>query len=83
MVSPGPILTPGPRHWLQSMAAERGVDVDDVAVEVVRDHYGMSVHRWGRTEEIGAAVTLLASIHSDFTTGTNFHVDGGQTRGLH
>ena len=84
VVSPGPILTPGPRHWLQSLARERGEkDIEQVALEIVRDRYGLSVHRWGKTDEIGAAVALLASTLSDFTTGTNFHIDGGQTTGLH
>ena len=84
VVSPGPILTPGPRHWLESLAKKRGdTSVDQVAMEVARDHYGLSVYRWGRTDEIGAAVALLASPLSDFTTGTDFHVDGGATRCMH
>lgn len=84
VVSPGPILTPAPRHWLQSLAKQRGEDgIEAIESETARDMYGLSVHRWGKTSEIGAAVALLASTLSDFTTGTNFHIDGGGNRGLH
>ena len=83
IVSPGPILTPGPRHWLQQLARERGDDdIGQVSTETAREQFGLSVHRWGRSEEIGAMVALLASPLSDFTTGANMRVDGGQNHGI-
>lgn len=84
MVSPGPILTPPARKWLQSLAAKRGEeDIGPVGREIARDHYNVSLARWGTTAEIGAAVAFLASPRSDFTTGTNLHVDGGSMQALH
>lgn len=84
MVSPGPVLTPAPRHWLQSLARERGDEtIDAVAAEIARDDYGVTVGRWGTTDEIGTVVAMLASPRSDFTTGANFHIDGGAAQAIH
>jgi NAD(P)-dependent dehydrogenase (short-subunit alcohol dehydrogenase family) len=40
------------------------------------------VPRFGRPQEIAAAVTFLASPLSDYTTGATLRVDGGMTRCL-
>jgi NAD(P)-dependent dehydrogenase (short-subunit alcohol dehydrogenase family) len=83
-VSPGPILTPGPRKWLQKVARERGYgeDYETPLADIAEERWELSVKRMGQPKEIAAMVALIASPLSDFTTGANMRVDGGQNRSI-
>lgn len=60
------------------------IETDMTSGQSVRDYYneriaaGMTpINRWGKPEEVGAAVGAIARGHFPFSTGTVFHVDGG------
>jgi 3-oxoacyl-[acyl-carrier protein] reductase len=67
-VSPGPIEFPG-GDWEKIREGRREV-YDEVLAKI-------PVGRYGRAEDIAAAVAFLASPRSGFTNGVNFVVDGG------
>jgi len=67
-VSPGPIEFPG-GDWEKIREGRREV-YDEVLGKI-------PVGRYGRPEDIAAAVAFLASPRSAFTNGVNFVVDGG------
>lgn len=81
-VTPGPVLTEGFQGWLDILAAERGWGTDPVEQEAcfLREVLPLTVSRLGRPKDIAAAVAFMASVHSDFVTGSNFRVDGGLSR---
>ena len=67
-VSPGPIEFPG-GAWEKVREARREV-YDEVLAKI-------PVGRYGRAEDIAAAVAYLASPRAGFTNGVNLVVDGG------
>ena len=66
-IAPGPIESTGAAQQLWSSEA---------AVKTITD--GVPLGRWGRTEEIGDAVSFLVSPHASYITGEVLTVDGGQ-----
>ena len=78
-VAPGLIETPRLVRNRQHEADMRGVNLDDVLKERVRD---IPLQRFGRPEEIAAVAVFLASEQSSYITGTCVTVDGGVTRGI-
>ncbi|TAK99491.1 MAG: SDR family oxidoreductase [Rhodospirillaceae bacterium] len=80
-VSPGPIRTPTFEVWLTSVAKSRawaGETFEDFEAIYLKEMGALRSTRIGRVEDIGNAVAFLASPLSDFITGTNIRVDGGQ-----
>ena len=71
-VVPGNVVFPGGR-WAERLEKEREATEGMLRREV-------PLGRFGRTEEIGAAVAFLASSQASFITGACLVVDGGQTR---
>jgi 3-oxoacyl-[acyl-carrier protein] reductase len=71
-VAPGNILFPG-GSWQRKLDADPAGVTSMIAAEVP---FG----RFGTPQEIGSAVTFLASAHAGFITGACVVVDGGQTR---
>ena len=71
VVLPGNVLTAG-GSWDKKMSKDPDAVMDYISREV-------PMKRFGKPEEIAAAVVFLASPVSSFTTGTCFIVDGGQT----
>ncbi|WP_448624215.1 SDR family NAD(P)-dependent oxidoreductase [Geodermatophilus sp. URMC 64] len=67
-VSPGPIEFPG-GDWEKIREGRREV-YDEVLAKI-------PVGRYGRAEDVAAAVAFLASPRSGFTNGVNLVVDGG------
>ena len=80
-VSPGPIRTPTFEVWLTSVAKARGwpgSTFEEFEAKYLKEMSQLRSTRIGRAEDIGNAVAFLASPLSDFITGTNIRVDGGQ-----
>lgn len=78
-VIPGAILTPAIERWIASMASQRGWtgDFADHEKLYVEERATQSVPRLGRPREIAAAVALLASPLSGYTTGAFLRIEGG------
>lgn len=79
-VSPGPILTEGVETMFRTLGRERGwgeewSEIEPKAVEAMFAQ--LSVRRFGRPEEIAAAVVFLSSPLAGYITGANLRVDGG------
>ena len=83
-VSPGPILTDALQPVIDSTADSRGWEETGDAREqrFLAEVMPLKVNRIGRPEDIGAAVTFIASSAGDFITGANLRVDGGQSASI-
>ena len=71
-VAPGSILFPGGSWWKRQQA-----DPEAIAEFVRRE---LPFGRFGRPEEVGAAVAFVASPKAGWISGTTVVVDGGQSR---
>jgi 3-oxoacyl-[acyl-carrier protein] reductase len=83
-VAPGPMLVENTRNMLMDMAGQFGwgdnwADIERNAVEQFVQN---DVGRFGRPEEVAAAVTYLSSPMADYVTGALLRVDGGHTRSV-
>jgi 3-oxoacyl-[acyl-carrier protein] reductase len=78
-VLPGFTDTERLRTLSESVAAQRGVDVDEV---VASWRAMVPVGRIGRPEEVAAAVAFLASPAAAYIHGINLPVDGGRLQAL-
>lgn len=78
-VIPGAIMTPAIERWIESLAGQRGWTGDFAEKErlYVEERATQSVPRLGRPREIAAAVALLASPLSGYTTGAFLRIEGG------
>lgn len=81
-VTPGPVLTEGFQSWMEQVAKDNGWGTDLAAIEkrFVTEVLPLTAGRLGRPADIASAVAYIASVHSDFVTGSNFRVDGGLSR---
>ncbi|KAB2911985.1 MAG: SDR family oxidoreductase [Hyphomicrobiaceae bacterium] len=73
-ILPGPFDTDRLRGTAQKMAAAR-----NVSVTVIDDERKAAIpaKRFGTTEEFGAVVAFLCSVHAGYITGQNLLIDGG------
>lgn len=83
-VAPGPMLVENTRNMLMNMAGQYGwgdrwADIERNAVEQFVQN---DVGRFGRPEEVAAAVTYLCSPMADYVTGALLRVDGGHTKSV-
>jgi 3-oxoacyl-[acyl-carrier protein] reductase len=74
---PGRIDTERVRLTDAANAKQQGISVDEV---MKRSHATIPLGRYGRVEEIGAAVTFMASMQAAYMTGAMMRVDGGIVR---
>ena len=83
-IAPGTIMTPGITHFMDSMAGQPGWGATREENESIYAEklYPQPVPRLGRTSEIAAAVALLASPLSNYTTGAMLRIDGGISKAL-
>lgn len=77
-VLPGPTMSEGVKHMLEGVAAKAGRDIDEVAVDFVREHRASSIlQRPATVEEVANLVVYVCSPQASATTGAALRVDGG------
>lgn len=84
VVAPGAIMNPGVEQWLRNAAPERGWGTDLASIErnAVKDIVPNDTNRFGKQEEVAAAVAYLASPYADYISGALLRVDGGTVRSI-
>jgi 3-oxoacyl-[acyl-carrier protein] reductase len=83
-IAPGPMLVENTKNMLLNMAGQFGwgdnwADIERNAVEQFVQN---DVGRFGKPEEVAAAVAYLSSPMADYVTGALLRVDGGHTRSV-
>ena len=82
-VLPGPTRSDGVEGFLQSMAAQNKVTVDEMAANFVKEHRPSSLlQRFATVEEIANMVVYVASPQSSATNGAALHAEGGIIRSI-
>lgn len=84
-VTPGAILTPAVTQAFTDIARKMGWDPnnwDEIERRFTRELIPIAADHFGQPEDIGRMVALLASPKSDYMTGANYRVDGGQCRSI-
>ena len=83
-IVPGTIITPAIERWIDNLRVKNGWPDDRAECErrYVAEHAIQPVPRLGRPREIAAAVALLASPLSGYTTGAFVRIDGGQATAI-
>jgi len=78
-ISPGVIMSPKIKAWMEEMANEERWPSSPAEREAIFTERFMPnlVGRLGRPEEIASLVCYLASPRADFITGAEFSADGG------
>lgn len=78
-VLPGSTDTERLQEVINHRAETAGLSAEEVAKQMLED---IPVGRFGRAEEIGAAVAFLASPSAAYINGVNLLIDGGRTKSL-
>ena len=82
-VLPGPTLTEGVSAFVESLAKDRGIGVEEMAEEVIKTLRPSSlIKRWATPEEVASPVVYLCSEAASATTGAAIRVDGGVVRSI-
>jgi NAD(P)-dependent dehydrogenase (short-subunit alcohol dehydrogenase family) len=83
-IAPGTIKTPGIAHHIDSMigAPSWASTAEENEKLYTTVHYPQPIPRMGRTLEIAAAVAMISSPRSDYTTGSMLRIDGGISKVL-
>lgn len=84
VVAPGAIMNPGVEQWLRQEADRKGwgTDLEVMERQAVKELVPNDANRFGRQEEVAAAVVYLASPHADYVSGAVLRVDGGTVRSI-
>lgn len=85
VVSPGAIINPGVEKWLLNEASKHnwGNSLEEIETAAVKELVPNDQNRFGRPEEIAAAILYLVGPHSDYVSGALLRVDGGTVRSMH
>ncbi|MEU6548458.1 SDR family NAD(P)-dependent oxidoreductase [Streptomyces sp. NPDC046859] len=83
-VSPGAVMVGAVRDLLTDMAPERGWGEDwaDIETNAAEEFVPNDIRRFGRPDEIAAAVAYLCSPYADYVSGATLRVDGGTIRSV-
>jgi NAD(P)-dependent dehydrogenase (short-subunit alcohol dehydrogenase family) len=82
-VLPGPTLTEGVNAFLETLAKDRGIGIDEMADELIKTLRPSSlIRRWATAEEVANPVVYLCSEAASATTGAAIRVDGGVVRSI-
>jgi NAD(P)-dependent dehydrogenase (short-subunit alcohol dehydrogenase family) len=82
-IASGPVRTPfwtAPGGFADNVAAQSGTTAQQAVDEVVPKNMGITTGRITEPEEIADLVLFLASARAANITGTEFLIDGGQTK---
>lgn len=84
VVAPGAIMNPGVEQWLRQAAPQKGwgTDIEEMERNAVKELVPNDAHRFGRQEEVAAAVVYLASPYADYVSGALLRVDAGTVRSI-
>ena len=85
-VSPGLVRTPMLESWIGGIARQLGWgagDFETLEARFVTELVPLAVNQVARVEDIGHVVAFLASPLAYFITGSNIHVDGGQSQAIY
>lgn len=82
VVSPGAIMNPMVEQWLINAAPKFGwgTELEEIKYRAVQDLIPNDTGRFGRPEEIAAAVAYLTGPYADYISGALIRVDGGTIR---
>jgi NAD(P)-dependent dehydrogenase (short-subunit alcohol dehydrogenase family) len=85
IVSPGAILVDSVQRFLTDLAPAHGWGNtwEQIESAAARDFVPNDIGRFGRPEEIAAAVAYLTGPHADYISGATIRVDGGHIRSVH
>ena len=83
-VAPGAVLTDPVREMATKVAGDHGWGPawDDIEVAAASAWFPNDIGRFGRPDEIAAAVVFLSSVHAGYISGADFRVDGGTIRSV-
>lgn len=84
-VTPGTITTPAVVKNYKDIAAKLGMDTTnwrEIERRFTTQIRPIATDHFGKVEDIGRMVALLASPHSDYMTGANYRIDGGQCKSI-
>lgn len=84
VVAPGAILNPGVEQWLRHAAPQKGwgTELEEMERKAVKELVPNDAGRFGRQEEVAAAVVYLASPYADYVSGALLRVDAGTVRSI-
>jgi len=84
VVAPGAIMNPGVEQWLRHAAPQKGwgTDLQEMERNAVKELVPNDAHRFGKQEEVAAAVAYLASPYADYVSGALLRVDAGTVRSI-
>ncbi|UPK68109.1 SDR family NAD(P)-dependent oxidoreductase [Chitinophaga filiformis] len=84
VVAPGAIMNPGVEQWLRQAAPQKGwgTDIEEMERNAVKELVPNDANRFGRQEEVAAAVVYLASPYADYVSGALLRVDAGTVRSI-